>query len=110
MTAIGQLRKDDEDRDAIAHAGLLDALAAVDLDIVRLKIQIVGISGEALEPLLGDAALLTDRRAQVLADLAPIEAALIARRCRALEAARDEWVADIDALQAGGHLPSDEEV
>jgi hypothetical protein len=95
---------------AAAHATLLDALAAVDLDIVRLKTQMVASPGEALEPLLGDATRLTGRRAQLLRELAPIEAALIESRRRALEAARDRWVADVAALQAGGHLPNDEEV
>lgn len=92
------------------HTALLDALAALDLDIVLLKTRMVGANVEALEPLLGDAARLTDRRAHVLAELAPVEAALIAQRHRAMEAARDKWVADVEAMQANGHLPPGEEV
>ncbi|QBM75164.1 hypothetical protein E2E30_04880 [Sphingomonas sp. AAP5] len=92
------------------HNALLEALGRADIDIVRLKKQVQRAPAEQLETLLVQAGRLVDERARVLVELAPIEAALIARRTREFEAARDQWVVEIEALQADGHLPSNEEV
>ncbi len=92
------------------HGGLLAALERADIDIVRMKKMLQSSTAEQLEGLLVEATGLVDRRATILADLASVEAALIARRRRELEAARDRWVEAIGKEQAGGHLPADDEV
>ncbi|GHH16736.1 MAG: hypothetical protein V4460_02595 [Pseudomonadota bacterium] len=92
------------------HNALLEALGRAEIDIVRLKKQVQRAPAEQLETLLVQAGRLVDERAQVLAELVPVEAALISRRYRELETARDRWVGDIEDEQAAGHLPSDDEV
>lgn len=110
MTKSGSGDVTGNDDAAAQHVALLDALNAVGLDIVALKIQMLGAEGDELERMLEEAARLTERRAQILAELVLVEAALIESRHRALAAARDGWVRDVEALQEGGHLPPDEEM
>lgn len=92
------------------HTALLEALDAVDLDIVRMKMQVRSAPAEELEGLLKNAGQLVDHRAALLADLETLETEIMARRHRELERLRDDWVSEIERQQAAGSLPTDDEV
>jgi len=92
------------------HTALLEALDAVDLDIVRMKMQVRSAPAGELEGVLKSAGQLVDHRAVLLADLATLETEIMARRHRELERLRDDWVGEIERQQAAGYLPTDDEV
>jgi len=92
------------------HAALLEALDGVDLDIVRMKMQVRSAPAGELEELLKNAGQLVDHRAALLAELATLEFEIMACRHRELERLRDDWVSEIERQQAAGHLPTDDEV
>jgi hypothetical protein len=92
------------------HTALLEAVNGVDLDIVRTKMQVRSAPAGELEGLLKKAGQLVDHRAAMLAELATLETEIMARRHRELEKLRDDWVNEIERQQAGGYLPTDDEV